>query len=170
MQLMELLEKRFSVRRFLPQAVPEKDLDEILQAGRIAPTAHNTQPQRILVVKSAEGLAKLRAITPRVFNAPLVLIVCGDRSAAWVNPFDKISCAEMDSSIVTTLMMLKATESGIGSCWICNFERKLVKEAFSIPEKYDIECLLLLGYADIGSTKARSGRIPLEETVFYEHF
>jgi nitroreductase len=170
MRLMELFEKRYSVRRFLPQAVPEKELDEILQAGRLAPSAHSVQPQRVLVVKSEEGLAKLRKITPSVFNAPLVLIVCGDRSVAWVNPWDKINCAEMDSSIVTTLMMLKATEAGIGSCWICNFERKLVKEAFDIPEKYDVECLLLLGYSDIEPAKHHYERTPLENTVFYEHF
>lgn len=76
----------------------------------------------------------------------------------------------MDSSIVTTQMMLKATEAGIGSCWICNFERKLVKEAFAIPENYDVECLILLGYADIEPSKAHLERVPLEETVFYEHF
>jgi nitroreductase len=169
-QLMKLFEQRYSVRRYLPQAIPEKELNEILQAGRLAPSAHNVQPQRILVVKSDEGLSKLRKITSCVFNAPLVLIVCGDRSVAWVNPWDKISCAEMDSSIVTTLMMLKATEAGIGSCWICNFERKSVKEAFDIPEKYDVECLLLLGYPDMEPAKYHYERVPLEDTVFYERF
>lgn len=170
MQLMKLIEQRFSVRGFLPQAIPEKELNEILQAGRLAPSAQNMQPQRILVVSRVKGLAKLREITHDVFNAPLVLIVCSDKAVAWVNPWDKISCAEMDSSIVTTLMMLKATEAGIGSCWICNFERKLVKEAFTIPEEYDVECLLLLGYPNIEPSKAHYERNPLEETVFYEHF
>jgi nitroreductase len=170
MQLMKLFEQRYSVRRFLPQSISEKELNEILQAGRLAPSAHNVQPQRILVVKNDEGLVNLRKITPSVFNAPLVLIICSDKSVAWVNPWDKISCAEMDASIVTTLMMLKATEAGIGSCWICNFERKLVKKAFNIPEEYDVECLLLLGYSNIEPSKAHFERIPLEETVFYEHF
>ncbi len=170
MRMMELFEKRFSVRRFLPKKIPDNELDEILQAGRLAPSAHNKQPQRVLVVRSEEGLAKLRKITPRVYDAPLVLIVCGDRTAAWANPFDDISCAQMDASIVTTLMMLRATEVGIGSCWICNFERKLVKEAFAIPENYDVECFLLLGYSDIEPSKAHSDRVSLKETVFHEHF
>ena len=105
-----------------------------------------------------------------MFNAPIVLIVCGDRDVAWANPWDSISCAEMDCSIVTTQMMLKATEAGIGSCWICNFERKLVKEAFDIPSNYDLECLLLLGYLDLDPSPLHSMRKSLNETVFYEHF
>jgi nitroreductase len=170
MELMELFEKRHSVRKFLPNALPQKILDEILEAGRLAPSAHNAQPQKILVVRSEEGLAKLRAITPRVFNAPLVLIVCSDKDVAWVNPWDNISSAMMDCSVATTQMMLKATEADIGSCWICNFERKLVKEAFNIPKNYDLECLLLLGYPDLKPSPYHSMRKPLSETVFYEHF
>ena len=60
MQLMELLEKRYSVRKFLSGTVPENVLEEILEAGRLAPSAHNAQPQKILLVKSEEGLAKLK--------------------------------------------------------------------------------------------------------------
>lgn len=115
MKFSELAAQRYSVRRFDSRPVEQDVLDQILETGRLAPTAKNLQPQRIYVVRSEALLAKLRAITTMTFDAPQVLIICADPSEAWVNPFNGRSSAEMDASIVAAHMMLQMQELGIGS-------------------------------------------------------
>ena len=61
MDLLELLKKRYSVRKFDGRTVEKEKLDLILQAGRVAPTAVNFQPQRVLVIESEEALENLKA-------------------------------------------------------------------------------------------------------------
>ena len=90
---MELAEKRFSVRQFTDQPIAEDVLAAILEAGRIAPTAKNTQPQRVFVLKSAEALELARKITPCTFSAPVVLLVAYDRTEAFRYPGEE----ELDS-------------------------------------------------------------------------
>ena len=60
MDFLELAAKRYSVRKFKEEKVRQEDLDKILKAGMLAPTAHNEQPQRILVINSDEALEKLK--------------------------------------------------------------------------------------------------------------
>ena len=128
MKFSELAALRYSVRRFDSRPVEQDVLDQILETGRLAPTAKNLQPQRIYVVRSKALLAKLRAITTMTFDAPQVLILCADPSEAWVNPFNGRSSAEMDASIVAAHMMLQMQELGIGSTWVCWFDTKKVNK------------------------------------------
>lgn len=167
MNLYELAKERYSVRKFSDKAVEEEKLNKILEIGRIAPTAHNNQPQRIYVLKSEDSLAKIRAITRCAFNTPIVLLICADTREGWVNPFNGRNAAEMDASIVTTQMMLQVTELGLGSTWVCWFDTEKTKEAFSLPEGIEPYCLLPLGYPAENSVPAalHELRKPLEETV-----
>lgn len=83
MDLLELLKKRYSVRKFDDRKVEKEKLDLILEAGRVAPTAVNFQPQRILVIESQEALENFKKCTPYHFNAPLALLICYDKSVSW---------------------------------------------------------------------------------------
>ena len=134
MNFLELTKERYSVRKYADKPVEQDKLEKILAAGATAPTAKNLQPQRIYVLESPEALEKIRGITRCAFNAPVVLMVCGDKEEAWVNPFNGRSSAEMDCSIVTTQMMLQAQELGLGTCWVCWFDTALTKQTFNIPE------------------------------------
>jgi nitroreductase len=102
MNFKELAAARYSVRQFKNKPVEKERLDLILEAARIAPTAANKQPQRILVVNGAEGLEKVDACTPCRFGAPLVFIICYDRNETWIRKFDGAQSGEVDASIVTT--------------------------------------------------------------------
>ena len=82
MDFLQLAKARYSVRAYQPRAVEEKKLLKVLEAARVAPTAANRQPQRILVVRSEEGRKKLEKAA-NTFQAPVVLVVCADRSQAW---------------------------------------------------------------------------------------
>ena len=84
---LSLAQKRYAVRSYLPKPVEAEKLERILEAGRVAPTAKNTQPFRFLVVQHPERLKKLSACT-NVKGYPLAIIVCSVASEVWVRPFD----------------------------------------------------------------------------------
>ncbi|MBC2725193.1 nitroreductase family protein, partial [Desulfosporosinus sp.] len=152
--------------------VEEEKLLKILEAGRIAPTGANTQPQRIIVVKGKEGLNRL-AKCANIYNAPLALIICADHSVSWKRPLDKKDIAEIDASIVTDHMMLEATELELGTCWICYFDAKVMRTEFKLPDSYEPINILAIGYAEgepLSPERHDTLRKSLENTVWYETF
>lgn len=167
MDFYELTKARYSVRKYADKPVEPEKLDKILAAGACAPTAKNRQPQRIYVLESREAVEKMRAITRCAFDAPVVLLVCGDKEEAWTNPFNGRNSCEMDCSIVTTQMMLQAQELGLGTCWACWFDTEQTKAAFQIPENQEVYAILPLGYPAESSVPSamHDNRKPLEETV-----
>ena len=83
MEFIDVVNKRESTRKFNDEVIPEDLLNKILDVGRIAPSAKNFQPTKILVVRSSEGLEKIDRCTRCRFNANTVLIVCCDKNIAW---------------------------------------------------------------------------------------
>ena len=170
MEFLDLAKTRCSVRKYAAQPVEEEKLKAVLEAGRVAPTGCNNQPQRIIVVRSPEGKAKL-AKAANTFDAPVVLIVCADRAQTWTREFDGKNISDIDASIVTDHMMLQAAELGLGSCWICWFKPDVVREEFGIPDGWEPVNLLALGYsaAPMGDPDRHVRlRKPLDQTVFWE--
>lgn len=169
MKFYDLALERYSARKYQDKSIEEEKLNLILEAGRLAPTAVNFQPQRVYVIKSEENLKKINEITPYAFHAPVVLMVCADLSECWKNPFNGRKSGEMDASIVATHMMLQAKELNIDSCWVCYFDTEKVKKEFNIPENTEPFLLLPIGYAIEGSEPSprHSLRKSLNETVFY---
>jgi nitroreductase len=118
MEFEELARNRYSLRKFSPKPVEKEKLDLILEAGRLAPTACNYQPQRILVIKSEEALAKLKKCTPYVFDAPTALLVCYDGKVSWKRGYDGKESGDIDASIVGTHLMMEAAQLGLGTTWV----------------------------------------------------
>ena len=147
MELNKIFEERFSVRSFKDIPVEDEKIQELLKAAQLAPTAHNNQPQRIFVLKSAEAIEKIRACTKCAFNAPVVLMICANTDEVWQNRFSGAVSSETDAAIVTTYMMLKAWDMGLGSCWVHYFDPVKIREAFDLPENLIPYNLLPLGYA-----------------------
>ena len=172
MSFLELAKKRFSVRKFESKKVENEKLLQILEAGRVAPTAANNQPQRILVVREEAGLGKLKKAA-NIYEAPLAVIVCADHQSAWKRPFDGKETVDIDASIVTDHMMMEAAELGIGSVWITYFKPDVLRKEFNIPEHIEPVNVLALGYpaGPIASPDRHAkARKPLKDTVFYEYF
>jgi len=165
MEFSELIKRRYSVLSYQERPVEQAQLQAILEAGRLAPTARNAQPQRILVVQSEAGLAKMDVCTPCRFGAPVVLLVCYDQKANASNG----NYARVDASIVLTHMMLKATELGLGTVWVGFFDPDELREQFKLPENYEIVSLLPLGHPaeDARPSATHESRLALEETVQY---
>ena len=172
MDFMELAEKRYSVRKYESRPVEQGKIDLILEAGRIAPTAANLQPQRILAVISEDGLMKLRKAA-NVFGAPLAFIVCADHSLSWKRNYDGMDAAVIDATIVTTHMLLEAADLGLGSLWVCHFKPGVVKAEFNIPDGVEPVNILGIGYAaGVAKSPDRfvTERKPLADTVRFESF
>lgn len=172
MDFAKLAEERYSVRKFTDQAVEKEALESILRAGRIAPTAANRQPQRILVVNDAEGMEKLGKCTKYKFGQTAAFIVCADESAAWVRSFDGDNSGAVDAAIVTTHMMLQAADLGLGTTWIGNFDPAKVAVEFNLPDGVKPVAILPLGHpaADAEKSPKHFDKLPPEQVVFYGSF
>ena len=147
MTFLELAKKRFSVRSFADKSVEAEKLDLILEAGHVAPTACNFQPQRIYVAQSAEVREKLASVCRFTFGAPVILVVCYDRTRDWKNKLmPGYESGETDAAIVCTHMMLEAEELGLGACWVGYFDAAKVAQVLELPENVTVSALLPLGY------------------------
>ena len=147
MTFQELAHARYSVRSFKNQPIEEEKMNLILEAGRIAPTACNNQPQKIYVAKSEEARKKLASVCRCTFDAPVILVVCYDRTRDWKNKLmPGYESGETDAAIVCTHMMLQAFELGIGSCWVGYFNAQEVSEVLDLPEDIVVSALLPIGY------------------------
>lgn len=153
---LQLAKNRFSVRYYAKTPVEQEKIDAILEAARVAPTAKNLQPFHIYVLKSKEAIAKINGLTRCAYEAPVVFIVCYDKSKAWTSPFDESdNSGVMDTSIVGTHMMMEASEQGLGSCWVKFFDPKQVAAAFDIPSSLVPSFLLDVGYPAKGTAPAK---------------
>ena len=171
MNFSDMVKERFSVRKFDSRPIEQDKMEMILQAGRMAPTGANFQPQRILVLRG-EQVEQLRGITPFLYGQDAALIVCYDKNESWKHRSGR-DIGEVDATIVMTQMMYQAVELGIGSLIVGMYKDELLREKFCIPAHYQVVGLLMLGYpaADCQPHPALHGqRKPLEETVFHGKF
>ena len=147
MTFQELAKNRYSVRSFRENPIEKEHMDLILEAGRVAPTACNFQPQKIYVARSAEARAKLASVCRCTFGAPVILVVGYDRTRDWKNKLmPGLTSGETDAAIVCTHMMLQAADLGIGSCWVGYFNPEQVAEVLGLPENITVTALLPIGY------------------------
>ena len=147
MDFLKLAKKRYACRKYLSRQVEPEKLELILEAGRVAPTGANRQPQRLMVVQSKEGMERLARCT-RDFGAPTAVIVCADTSEAWTRKYDGKNISDIDASIVTDHMMLAAASLNLDTLWICMFKPEAVREEFALPANVEPVNILLIGYGD----------------------
>ena len=169
MDFTKVIRERYSCKKFDGRQIQKEQLDAILEAGRLAPTARNLQEQKIYVVQSDAGLEKIDRITPCRYGAPTVLIVAFDKGNVFVYPGGKRDSGIEDATIVATHMLLAAKAAGVESCWINFFDPKAAAEEFALPENEEVLMLLDLGYAaeGTGPLAPHSQRKELSQTVRY---
>lgn len=169
MAFIDLARQRYSVRKFSDKPVEDDKLERVLQAGRLAPTAKNIQPQRIYVVKSLQAMEKLNKCSPCIFGAPVALVVCYDESVSWVRSRDNKNYGEVDAAIVATHMILQAEELGLSTVLVGVFDTDELRRAFSLPDNLIPSLVVPLGYAaaDAAPAPMHEQRKPLSETVIH---
>lgn len=169
MNVYEAIEKRRSVRAYKNEDVSEEKLKKILEAGRLAPSAHNSQEYKFIVVKDAKKrkeLAEAASGQKFIAQAPVIII------AVSLNPGhlmgSEVPAYAMDLAIALDYMTLAAVEEGLGTCWIGAFSQEKVKKVLNIPDTYKVAALLPLGIPD--DEPGVKSRKKTEEIVCYEEF
>ncbi len=176
---LDLIISRQSDRKYSDKPVEKEKLDRIIEAGRMAPSACNSQPwkfivvtDRDLVLKIADAAsAKLIGMNSFVAQAPVILVIVRERP----NMSSKVGAtiknkdySLIDIGIATENLCLQAKAEGIGSCIIGWFDEKLIKKLLSIPKSKRVELIITLGYSL--SEQREKRRKPAEETVSYNKY
>ncbi|MBX5328771.1 MAG: nitroreductase family protein [Candidatus Bathyarchaeota archaeon] len=190
----EVVVKRRSIRKFKASPVPKEALRKILDAGRWAPSAGNTQPWRFVVVTDTgvkEKIARVCTEASRKAWAKFpperarYLAARGgswDKSSMAKIPVLVVVCYEIPGWIREELalgsawlavenMLLAATAEGLSSCIYTFYdleEENAVKAILGVPEKFRIAAIVQLGYATV--EPPAPSRKALDEFVSYEHF
>ncbi len=169
MEFKEVVQQRYSCKKYSDKAVETEKLNAILEAGRLAPTAKNLQEQHVYVLQSAEALAKVDAATPCRYNAPMVVAVAFDKNNVFTYPGGKRDSGVEDATIVATHMILAAANEGVDSCWINFFDPEKLAADLGLPENEEVLMLMDLGYAaeGAGPLPNHDSRKDLKETVSY---
>jgi nitroreductase len=112
----EAIRARRSIRKFkADHAIPQEQLDAILEAGMLAPSAMNLRPYEFVVVKDRgkfPGIIKIHPYARMLETASVCVVVCGfPKKAASPDWF------QQDCGAVTENMLLQALEFGLGTCW-----------------------------------------------------
>lgn len=166
--VLDVIKTRRSIRKFDGTKITEEFMQQILEAGRWAPSGANAQPWRFIVVTEKE---KIKSIAERCYykifksrhvgEAAAVVVICADPEAGSQTYL-------LDAAIAGTNMTLMATSLGIGSCWIGAFEEQNLKNMLHIPGKLKIIALIVFGY-EVGKASL-TPRLPLSSIVHYETY
>jgi len=151
----ELFLKRKSTRILLEKPIEKKTITALLESARLAPSAVNYQPWRFFVCTSDEIKEKIVESYPRKWfsSAPLYIVACADKSQSWKRPSDNKDHGSIDVTIAVTHLILKATELGLGTCWVCNFDSSILKEALNLDKVLEPVAIIPIGYPAEDKTK-----------------
>jgi len=163
----DLVQMRYSCRKYSPINIDNSLIEQVLETAHFAPSATNAQPWRIFVLNTPESLEKVRQAYNREWfaTAPAVLLICAQTDKAWTRADGK-NHADIDIAILTDHITLAATDMGLATCWVCNFDAELISKNFNL--KTDCKPLVLLPIGvpatdDIPTKK----RLALNEFVTY---
>lgn len=158
MDVIDAIRKRQSVRKYKSKSIDKNIISELIEAARLAPSGNNAQPWKfkIIVDKQEKQLLKENDIFKQdfVYTAPLIILCCGDSSAY---PQKKIERglddvnelrAMRDLSIASQNLILRATELGLGTCYVGWMKKLEIKQLFNIPENYIAPYVITIGYSD----------------------
>lgn len=164
MEFFEVVNRRFSVRRYKSDKVEKEKIAKILQAAQAAPTAVNFQPFKISVVSTEGRKEELKKIYHREWfsDAPYVICVSIIPDKAWVRK-DGRTYADVDAAIVMDHIILAATALGLGTCWVGNFNVQAAKEFLKLDGNMEPLFFTPVGYP--AAEKTDSKRKPMEELV-----
>ena len=167
MDFSDIINKRYSARAYRSDAVEPEKLNAVLEAARLAPTAANRQPFKLIVIHTQGRKEELSRIYLAAWftQAPLLICICVTPDKAWLRR-DRKNYADVDSAIVMDHLILAATDRGLGTCWVAAFDPVAAREILKLPSGVEPIDFTPLGYAaDYAGTKLRR---PLTELVYYE--
>lgn len=166
MEFQEIIRQRYSVRAYKSDNIPHEIIEEILEAGRLAPTAVNRQGFKLFVIKTDDFKDELKKIYSKEWfiNAPYVIGICSIPEETFVRRDGK-NYADVDAAIVMDHIILAATDSGLGTCWIGAFNAEAARNFLELPSGMEPIAFTPIGYpADNLKPKTRK---PIDKLVDY---
>lgn len=144
---LELAKKRYSLRNFQNIEVEREKLIYVLEAAILAPSAVNRQPLHYIVVSEEEKKNKILNSYSRewMMNAPTIIVVCLDYSKSWKRKDGK-DHGDIDAGIAIEHIALSATDQGLGTCIVCNFDLDLLNKTLELPADMEPVALIPIGY------------------------
>jgi nitroreductase len=143
--MLDLIKKRRSIRKYTPEPVSDADIQSLLEAAMAAPSADDTRPWEIVVVRQddlRDEISKVHPWASMCTAAPVVFVVLGDarRSAHWVE----------DCSALTENLLLAATSLELGSVWVAIYpelrNEERVRRTLNIPYHQRVLCVVPVGH------------------------
>jgi nitroreductase len=168
---LEIAQKRFSCRSYASKQPSKQEIEQVLEAARIAPSATNAQPWKFIVLTNSPLKEKIISCYSREWlqTAPVVIVACGDHTASWRRADGKDHC-DIDLAIAIDHLTLMATSLGMATCWICKFDAMRCSELLKLPSNLSPIALIPLGFPtelpNEGANHFR--RKDLSEIVFWE--
>jgi len=174
--LTELIQRRRSVRSYKEKSIDKNTVTSIVEAAQYAPSACNAQPWRFVIVTDMFLLKEvvdkgLGGVVPNKWaaSAPVMIIGCAHLNLLTHRIGESVKGIhyhQIDLGIAMEHMVLRATELGLGTCWIGWFKEKKIKKILNIPKNWKIISLLTLGYPQEESN-ASTPRLNLNEILFF---
>jgi nitroreductase len=160
----KFIRSRRSVRRFRTETVPEELVREILDCGRLAPTARNVQPWILGAVTDQEirhRLSDLAEYGRFIRESPVCFTVFTEANEKY---YLEDGCA------ATMNIILAAAAHGLGTCWVAGDKKGYavkVRDLLNVPKSYTLVSLIACGYPD---EEPHQHKKPLEEVVFWNKY
>lgn len=175
MDALNLIKTRRSVRRYSDKSVSNELIEEIINAARFAPSAHNKQPWKFIVTRDKQKLSELSESSDYakfLSSAPVAIIVCADYKNSPQREVDKKHFVEyfcvQDTSAAIQNILLAAHGLGLGSCWIGDYDEEQLSNMFDIQMPYYPVGIVSLGFTDKQPTAPK--RKALDQVLCYEKF
>jgi nitroreductase len=169
MDFAKLIVTRESIRTYDPDRSVSRDaVLRILEKSRMAPSAKNIQPWKFIVITTPELLRKVKDCYHREWfrNAPLVLVVVGDKREAYVRSYDTHCFIETDLAIVMTYILLAAADEGVATCWMSNFDPNRLHSVLELSHDEIVLNITPLGYPPANfQPTGQKDRKPLDQLV-----
>lgn len=173
----KILGGRRSIRRYLPTPVEPEKLRACLEAARVAPSAHNAQPWRFIVIDdpalkdlvAAHAFTGLYKTSRFAAAAPVLLVFLVRRTFVAHHlggRFQRVPYHFVDIGIAGEHIALQAEELGLSTCWMGWFDHGQVRRTLKMPRKFKVVALMPLGYAEKRPTREPPRRTYEEIVAF----
>jgi len=169
MEFLELAKSRYSVRSYQATPVEEEKVNVVLEAARMAPSAHNWQPFRLILITTEGREAELQRIYGRRWftQAPLIICACAVPDEGWSRGDGK-PYVDVDATIAMDHLILAAHSLGLGTCWVADFDAAAARDVLGLPDGVEPIAFTPLGYpADQLRPKKRKD---MSDLVRYERW
>ena len=167
-EFMSVVRSRFSCRRYAGVAMSKEQIEAVLEAARLAPSACNFQPWSFYVVNTPELCAEIAATYDRswIQSAATFIVICGDHTQSWHRADGKDHC-DLDIAIAVEHICLAAATMNLGTCWVCNFNKEMLCEVLNLPEHIEPIAIIPIGEMAATAKPAGTPRKQMEEIVVW---